>query len=35
LERLLNIARALGSDVEIQVKHLRRNRRGRISLVMD
>ena len=36
LEHLLNIARALGSDVEITVKvHPRRNHRGRISLVMD
>ena len=35
LERLLNVMRALGSDVEIKVKvHPRRIRRGRISLVM-
>ena len=36
LEHLLNIARALGSDVEITVKvHPPSHHRGRISLVMD
>ena len=35
LERLLNVMRALGSDVEIKVKvHPRRSRCGRIGLVM-
>ena len=36
LERLLNITRALGSDVEIKVKvHPKNKRGGRISLAMD
>jgi predicted XRE-type DNA-binding protein len=36
VERLLNIAQALGCDIKIKVKaHPRRTRRGRISLVMD
>ena len=35
LERLLNVMRALGGDVEIKVRvHPRRIHRGRISLVM-
>jgi predicted XRE-type DNA-binding protein len=35
IERLLNIAQALGSDIEIKVKaHPRRRRHGRISLVI-